>query len=174
MGATAFIIVGSRPHITYGLPNPGYVLILHENNVPAWELIPLYPETRKELGTESILWISTIDGMLEDALLMIGIYVVKDKRLVSLAKETFGEDIGNEVELIRFRELLPEFRKLFRESLQRYDIGLVIVPLEDSTIMGQLDVLKEYGDLWVSINPSREVIGEDKWYELDLEGKDND
>jgi len=162
MGATAFIIVGSHPHITYGLPNPGYVLILHENNAPAWELIPLYPETQKELGTESILWISTIDGMLEDALLMIGVYVVRDKQLVSLARKTFGKGMKNKVELIRFRELLPEFRKLARESLQRYDIGLVIVPLEDSTIMGQLNVLKEYGDLWVSINPPLEVIEEDR------------
>ncbi|QDA31332.1 hypothetical protein FH039_06600 [Thermococcus indicus] len=148
MGVTAFIIVGSRPYITYGLPNPGYILLLYENNRPAWELKPLYPE----LGKTSITWIPTIEGMLEDALIMIGVHVVKDRKLRKLAEEVFKKPLDSDVELYRAGDQINELRRVAREVLQRYDIGLVIVPLKDSTIIHQLDVLKEYGNLWYSLN----------------------
>jgi len=148
MRATAFIIVGNRPHITYGLPNPGYVLVLYENNRPAWELKPLYPE----MGKTSIIWIPTIERMLEDALVMTGVHIVKDKKLRKLAREVFKRPLDSDIEFYEARERLGELRKVARDVLQKYDIGLVIIPLKDSTIIHQLDVLKEYGNLWYSLN----------------------
>lgn len=150
MGVTAFIIVGNRPHITYGLPNPGYILLLHENDVPAWELRPLYPEP----GEKSIIWIPTVEGMLEDALIMIGVHVVKDRELRKVIEEVFKRSLDDKIGFYDARERLEELRKVSREILQRYDIGLVIVPLRDSTIIHQLDVLNEYGDLWYFLNLS--------------------
>ncbi|CAD5244918.1 hypothetical protein [Thermococcus camini] len=158
MGATAFIIVGSRPGWGYGLPNPGYVLILYENDAPSWELRPLYPE----IEDENVVWISSIEHMLEDALVMIGIYVVGDKELRRKAEKIFG-NLYKEI-TIGSRRDVEELRKLSKEVLQRYNIGLVVVPLKDSTIMDQLSVLDEYGDLWVSLNPPEKVLGErDEW-----------
>jgi len=148
MGATAFIIVGSRPHITYGLPNPGYLLMLYENDAPSWELVPLYPELKEK----PIIWIPTISGMLEDALVMIGVHVAKDEELRKLAREIFKQPLDSEIEMHKAGKRLEKLRKVARKVLQKYDIGLVIVPLEDSTILRQLGALNGYGDLWYSLN----------------------
>ena len=148
MGATAFIVVGSRPYITYGLPNPGYLLVLYENDAPSWELIPLYPDMKEK----PVIWIPTINGMLEDALVMIGVHVVRDEKLRKLAREIFKQPLDSKIEMHKAGKKLERLRKVAKEVLQRCDIGLVIAPLKDSTILRQLGVLKEYGDLWYSLN----------------------
>ncbi|ASJ07386.1 DNA-3-methyladenine glycosylase I [Thermococcus pacificus] len=152
MGVTAFIVVGNRPGFTPGIPNPGYLLLLYENDRPAWELIPLYPELRKDLGNSKIL-IPSIENMLEDALLMIGIYVVKDEELIEKARRIFRDSLERRIEIYAFdRREVEDLRSIARRKLQRYDIGLIIAPGEDSTILGQLEVLREYGDLWYQVN----------------------
>jgi len=169
MGATAFIIVGSRPYITYGLPNPGYILLLYENDRPSWELVPLYPELKEN----PVIWIPTIDGMLEDALVMIGVHVVKDEKLRKLASKVFKMPLDSKIELHKAGKRLEKLRKATREILQRYDISLIIAPLEDSTIIRQLDILKEYGDLWYSLNlPVQEKVDQQEiTAERDSEGE---
>lgn len=153
MGVTAFVIVGSRPSFTPGIPNPGYLLLLYENDRPAWELVPLYPELQKDLGRHSIVWIPSIENMLEDALLMIGIYVVKDEELIEKAKITFRGSLDERIEIYDFdRKELENLRSIARKKLQNYDIALVIIPEEDSTIRRQLGILRKYGDLWYQVS----------------------
>ena len=152
MGVTAFILVGSHPHTTYGLPNPGYILMLYENDAPAWELVPLYPELEKNIK-DGIIWIASIEHMLEDALVMIGLYIARNKELRELAYSIIGRPLEKRVEVYSLGDEMDKLREVARRVLQRHDIGLVVVPLSDSTILNQIDVLKYYGDLWVSINP---------------------
>jgi len=159
MGATAFIIIGSRPNITYGLPNPGYILILYENSAPVWEIRPLYPE----IEDENILWVASINKMLEDALLMIGLYIVRDSELRKRSLEVFGKPLERKIEVVAYGRDVEKLREINRKVLPKYDIGLVLVPLEDSTVIHQLDVLKGYGNLWVSVNPPKFVMGREEW-----------
>ncbi|MCO6041243.1 hypothetical protein [Thermococcus alcaliphilus] len=158
LGATAFILVGNRPYLTPGLPNPGYLLVLYENNMPAWELIPLYPYLEKNLGKRSVIWIPSIENMLEDALLMVGIYVTKDPELIKMAEKVFGRNFKAERIEIGGNPEVEKLREIARRNLQRYDIGLLIIPLKDSTIIRQLDYLKRYGRLWYSIHIRNEKL----------------
>ena len=153
MGLTTFIIVGNSPSFTPGIPNPGYLLLLHENDRPAWELIPLYPELQMDLGRPSIVWIPSIESMLEDALLMIGIYVVKDEEIIENAKMAFRGSLDRRIEIhFTDRKKLKNLRSIARRKLQNYDIALVIIPEEDSTILKQLDILRKYGNLWYQVS----------------------
>ena len=121
MGATAFIIVENRPYITYGLPNPGYILLLYENDHPSWELVPLYPELKEN----PVIWIPTIDGMLEEALVMIGVHVVKDEKLRKLARDIFKESLDSKIELHKAGKRLEKLRKATREILPlSYGLGV--------------------------------------------------
>ncbi len=167
MGVTTFIIVGNSPSFTPGIPNPGYLLLLYENDRPAWELIPLYPELQKDLGRHSIVWIPSIENMLEDALLMIGIYVVKDKELIENAKRAFegSLDSGSEV-YFADKKKLKNLRSIARRKLQNYDIALIIVPEEDSTILKQLGILREYGNLWYQVSlPDKKLSNTPEFFE---------
>ncbi len=72
---TAQILVGS-PHPNHGGINPTHSLFLSENSRPAWILVDPYPDSGPR--NSRIVWIPTLENMLEDALLMIAVYVCKD------------------------------------------------------------------------------------------------
>ena len=145
--ANAFMMVG-RPDVAHNGIYPTHCLILHENDKPWWVLTPIFrfPNECKPENCEIVVWIPTVEHMLEDALLMIGIYVLKDERLVSLAKKFFknrGEYriwLYNDIK----REDLEKLRKVCRKVLPKYDVKIVVTIMLDSTILHQIEVLKEY------------------------------
>ncbi|RLI75424.1 hypothetical protein DRP04_13490 [Archaeoglobales archaeon] len=145
--ANAFIMVG-RPDPLHNGIYPTHCLILHENDKPWWVLTPIFrfPDECKPENCKIIVWIPTVEHMLEDALLMIGIYVLKDKELVSLAMRFFKNKEENRIWLYNDidRKNLKKLREVCKRILPRYNVKIVVAITLDSTILRQVEVLKEY------------------------------
>jgi hypothetical protein len=69
---TAQVLIGT-PHPNHGGIHPTHQLMLSENSRPAWIL------TSWENTEEEKVWIPTIESMLEDGLLMIAFYLLKER-----------------------------------------------------------------------------------------------
>ncbi len=140
---TAQILIG-RSHPNSGGINPTHYLFFSENDRPAWVLVPENIFSRGSDQTEGkVVWIPTADNPLEDAMLMIAIYVLKDEGIVELAKRSF-QSLEDRVELTEDvdRALLEE---LYRKSRAlRADHKIVLTLLNDSFIHGHLRVLEQY------------------------------
>jgi len=145
--ANAFIMVG-RPDFLHNGIYPTHCLILHENDKPWWVLTPIFrfPDECKPKNCNIIVWIPTVEQVLEDALLMIGIYIIKDKELVSLAKKFFKNMEGNRIWLYDDieKEDLKKLREVCKKVLPKYNLKIVVAITLDSTILHQIDVLKDY------------------------------
>ena len=70
---TAQILVGT-PDLYHGGIIPTHYLFLSENDRPAWIL-------EDKSGSQNVVWVPTIEDILEDALLMIAVHVCKDSYL---------------------------------------------------------------------------------------------
>ncbi|MTI95698.1 MAG: hypothetical protein FH749_09480 [Firmicutes bacterium] len=137
---TAQILVGS------GHPNhdgiwPGHCLYLSENSRPTWILVPdaLSSEERAK-----VTWIPTVESMLEDALLMIAIHVIKAPPIVELAQEYIQSQEQNWV--VMYEDVEPENRRRLYQRCRELEnnFKLVITVLRGSAIEEQLPVLTEY------------------------------
>ena len=81
---TAQIIVGTTHPYHGGIVGKS-ALYLWENDRPAWVLTPLFMDGRATRRPQPpVRWNPTVERMLEDALVMVGVYVVRDKALLDL------------------------------------------------------------------------------------------
>ncbi len=141
----AFIMVGKPDFLHNGI-YPTHCLMLYENDKPAWILTPIleFPEEKVE-DYKRIVWIPTVECMLEDALLMIGIYVLKDKELRTLADKFFN---GKKNRIWLYddidKEDLKKLREVCKKMLSKYNLKIIVAITLDSTILHQIDVLKDY------------------------------
>jgi hypothetical protein len=140
---TAHILVGNS-HQDHGGIIPTHYFFLSENSVPVWVLVTensFNPENKK---IRKVTWLPTVENMLEDALLMIAINVLKDKEISELAKEHFKRDIHGALSL--YEDIDPAALKTLyqqcRKLKNRYKIVLTV--LEGSSIRSHLKVLKNY------------------------------
>ena len=81
---TASILVGTA-HPNHSGIGPTHQLLLTENSRPAWSLYRLH--AAKPLA----VWIPTVEDMLEDGLLMVGLLVLKAADLTAAAVAFRGE-----------------------------------------------------------------------------------
>jgi hypothetical protein len=134
---TAYMLVGS-PHPNHGGINPSHCLFLSENSRPAWQLTP-------ESQTSSIVWIPTVEHMLEDGLLMAGLLAVGDERLRQLAEGAFRKQFAGRVEL--YDDVAEEGRQALYAACRQLGPGVKIVlsVLHESSLFALLPVLAEYG-----------------------------
>ena len=141
---TAQILVGTS-HQNHGGIGPTHFLFLSENSQPAWVLVPENIFSPGDDKITKVTWIPTIENMLEDALLMIAINVLKDKEITELSKKHFKRDVHGSLSL--YEDIDPAALKTLyqkcRQLKNRYKIVLTV--LEGSSIRGQLKVLKNYG-----------------------------
>ena len=139
---TAQILVGDS-HPNHGGIIPSHMLFLSENDRPAWILksIGLWGE---EKAGKTVTWIPTIENMLEDALLMISLYIMKDKELIRMANQCFKNKLKNRIELYDdiSKEDLENLYKKNRELNRRFMIALSV--FNGSTIENQLNIFKKY------------------------------
>ncbi|ABP65727.1 hypothetical protein Csac_0073 [Caldicellulosiruptor saccharolyticus DSM 8903] len=135
---TCSVLVGTS-HQNHGGIIPEYILNLWENDKPAWVLRKISQENRfeddKKNSTDStIVWIPTVENMFEDALLMIGIYILRDKNLVELAKKYFKKDLSERLMLYQDidQQNLEKLYETCRKITANYKI--VVSVLDDSSI----------------------------------------
>ncbi|WP_062110040.1 hypothetical protein [Bacillus niameyensis] len=141
---TAQILIGQKHSYDSGIINISHSLFLSENSRPAWILTPmeLFKE-QKQLQTQ-ITWIPTLENMLEDALVMIGLYVLQDKKLITLANNLFGNPEKSCIEL--YDDIKPEHLKKLYEQARQIESShkIVLSVYEGSSILNQLSVLDLY------------------------------
>ncbi len=112
---------------------------LSENGRPALIL--------KESEGKERIWIPTLENTIEDALLMIAIFVVKDEEELETLKEINDVTADEHVEIYEaFTE--DQRNRLYlanRKALGKYnDLKIVLTVLDGSSFRNQLPVLEHY------------------------------
>ena len=140
---TAQILIGRSHHNHDGI-NPTHYLFLSENDRPAWILVDQNVFNGEPTGHSKIIWIPTIENMLEDALLMIAIHVCKNRDLI-----TYAKGFSDRIQTDRI-EMYTEFEESQRKQLYQRckaitDFPKVIVSVfKGSTIEKQLPLMEHY------------------------------
>lgn len=139
---TAQILVGNE-HQFHGGIIPTHVVYLSENSRPAWilDIVDMFNEETKK---KFVRWIPTVENTLEDAMLLIGIHVIKDEQIIKLAKEFCKVDNLNDLEVYEAfsNEDLGTLYNHMRESMIEYSIALTV--FNESHIMEQVKILNTY------------------------------
>jgi hypothetical protein len=114
---------------------PINTLFLSENSRPAWIL---------EQKTRKITWIPTLNNMLEDGLLMLAIYALKDPEIVELSKEYFHNKDICRTEL--YDDITEDhLHALYLKSRSiEWNYKLIITVFDKSHIRSQISVLENY------------------------------
>jgi hypothetical protein len=144
---TAQILIGVPDQYHDGI-NPTHYLFLSENDRPAWLLREenIF-SLEKKIDRKTIVWIPTLENMLEDALLMISIYILKDETILKKVRTIFNNKIPYRVEAYAdFKK--GELAKLYDKNkniLEKYgNVKIVITILKGSHIYNRLKALENY------------------------------
>jgi hypothetical protein len=139
---TAQILVG-HDHRNHGGIIPSHAVYLSENSRPAWILdtIDLFGD---DIDKKKVRWIPTVENMLEDAMLLIGIHVIKDDAVIKAAREFCKHDNLYDLELYDAfeKEDLNILYELVRTTKIDYSIALTI--FKESHIINQFHILDHY------------------------------
>jgi len=141
---TAQILIGQGHPYHDGI-HPSHYLFLSENDRAAWILVPqnVFRGFQRMVGPK-ITWIPTVENMLEDALLMIALYVWGDEELCDMARRHFKNKRRNWVEL--YEDIESEHLQTMYQRSRSLDIGgkIIVSVFQHSTILHQLKVLDQY------------------------------
>lgn len=141
---TAKMMIG-RAHPYDGGIILEYYLFLSENGIAGWTLVEENLYGKKEIDKDQRIaqWIPTIEHMLEDAMLMVGLYVLKDTELTAVMERYFNK-VPRTAELYTDipSEELGVMRSHMKMLEQQYKVSLTVY--EGSTLMGQLSILEKY------------------------------
>ena len=140
---TAQILIGS-PHPNHDGINPTHYLFLSENDRPAWVLVDQNIIQEERSSFPKITWIPTVENMLEDALLMVAIHILKNREIVEMAKGFYSKIESKRFEL--YSNLNESQRNtLYQKCREISDFPKVIISVfRGSTIEKQLAVLEQY------------------------------
>ena len=84
---TAQILVG-HSHLYHGEIKPSHVLFLSENGRSAWCLYSLLKNKSQTVDSSTFrIWLCDPDTLLEDAMLMIALFVKKDKNFIKFVEK---------------------------------------------------------------------------------------
>jgi hypothetical protein len=141
---TCQILIGQKHSYDSGIINISHTLYLSENSRPAWILSPANIFERQQQSQQKITWIPTLENMLEEALVMIGLYVLKEKELSNLANQFLRNQKEDFIELYQdihsndLEQLYKQARKI--ESSHK----IILSVFQGSSILKQLPILKHY------------------------------
>lgn len=142
---TAQILVGQSHTYDSGIINISHTLYLSENSRPAWVLSPtdLFKHD-KQPGQKQIIWIPTLEHMLEDALVMAGLYILKDEQLVAMADRFFKDPDKDFIEL--YDEIKPEhLQKMYQRARSIESSHKILLSVfQGSSLVSHLPVLENY------------------------------
>jgi len=137
---TAQILIG-RGHPNHDGINPTHYLFLSENGAPAWILVNENIFSFNS-NRSKITWIPTVENMLEDAILMIAVHVLKDHKISAMFNSFFENDEAR----IKLYDLQQTQRNELYQQCREHMEGpkLIISVFQDSSIINQLPVLNQY------------------------------
>ena len=145
---TAFFLIGyiNRLSGEQGGIFPTHWLFLTENNRPALVLVPagIFDDSGGNKKDEKIVWIPSLENIMEDALLMIAIYDLQDEQVSTMARKhiRFIEDKRVEV----CQDISVENReKLYHACrLINYWRDIVLAIQKGSLLLKHLNKLEDY------------------------------
>ena len=139
---TAQILIGESHPNKDGLL-PTHYLFLSENSRPSWKLVKenYYHGVTK---SPKIVWVPTIENMLEDGLLMIAIHVLKNQEIIEMANDYSVKIESKRLEL--YSDLDEEQRNNLYQNCREFSEfpKLIISVFRSSSIERQLAVLEKY------------------------------
>ncbi len=143
---TAQIIVG-KPDLYHGGINPTHFLFLSENDRPTWILVEENISAGQGKPRQPrVVWIPTVEGILEDAFLMIGLHIIKDKELIKEAKPLFKNKplikISLDKDIDKADLILLHNRN--KEVIAKFNAKMIISSFHGSSILKHLRLVKEY------------------------------
>lgn len=139
MATTTACLLGGSSHPNHGGIIPSHQLLLSENDRPAWVLSRL-DGSRDDV----VVWIPTVEDMLEDGLLMAGLLAARDASLTQLASTAFRKPYDQRVEMYedigeaQRRELYGACRRIGSQT------KAVLCVLHGSSVAGQIGILADY------------------------------
>lgn len=141
---TAQILVGNT-HPYHGGITPTHALYLSENSRPAWTLMSHDVYARKEQpALQPVVWVPTVEHLLEDGVLMIWLLVAKVPQVCDLASQFFTSPWTERVELcddIRREQLLSLHEACKQTPL---DLHLAVTIFGESSLLYQIYLLEAY------------------------------
>jgi hypothetical protein len=145
MGTITAQILTGEAHPNHGGIYPTHVLYLSENTRTSWILTEHNILVEPNRNQKPIIWNPTVENMLEDALLMISYYVIKNPQITAAVSQNLNkmEEPWVQVYEVFEKEELAQLYALNKEISSRYK--LVMNVFEGSTILHQLNVLEKYG-----------------------------
>lgn len=140
---TSQILIGHTNQLNGGML-PTHCLLLSEGSKPVWILKDLDILEDHNSGLKTVRWVPSEEYLLEDALLMISINILKDEKLLELAKRHFKNLTSPLVNLKTdiSSSALGELRALNKEL--KYDYKVIISCFTGTLLEGKLDILREY------------------------------
>jgi hypothetical protein len=141
---SAQIMVGNKGLYDDGIV-PTHQLFLWENDRPAWNLLEICLEDQPP-GIK-IMWLPAPEEMLECALLMISLFILKDEDMEKQARSVINKELTDFVELQNDidAEAKVALFEMNREKIRHYDIKIVINILSESALIKQLHTSQNYG-----------------------------
>lgn len=157
---TAAILIGSSPTSNDGIV-PTHSLFLSENSRPALILSRLDKDDKRV--EDDVIWIPTIDNLMEDIMLMISINVLKDMDLKDRFIRLRGKESG-QVELASLnQDGLQGLYGLNKGCLDSNNNFKIIFSVFDgSTLQRQLAKLKDYS-MDIEVCPSSYIRQYQPW-----------
>jgi hypothetical protein len=140
---TALILVGSSDPYHGGIC-PDRQAYLTENDRPAWTFDAMIRGDGAAPASDPVVWIPTIESILEDGILMVAIHAIRDPGIIDCARRSFGGKDLTRVELNRdiSGKKLAELHEACRAW--KGDAKLAVIAFEDSSIRKELKVLGGY------------------------------
>jgi hypothetical protein len=141
---TAQILVG-MPDSQLGGIIPTHFLFLSENTRPEWILVPenVFKEGFRS-GFDKITWIPTAESIMEDALLMIVVHIVRDQEIKTMSEQFLRNKFVDFADLDK--DITSENLKRLHEICRQVDLPykVVITALKGSSIGSQHEVVEKY------------------------------
>ncbi len=140
---TAQILIG-EPHPNHDGIIPSHVLFLSENSRPALILERLPAENNKKSEKGGVVWIPTLENMLDDAILMIAVHVLKNPEIIELATSFSKNLAGGGCEM--YSDLTEEQRSRIYKACRKLKEfpKLVISVFFGSSLSAKLAALEKY------------------------------
>lgn len=140
---TAQIIIGDT-HPNHGGIYPTHYLYLLENHRATWLLTEQSLLVEQKTSDRTISWSATLDGMLEDALLMVSLYIHKDPQMRKMINQDLLREDNHSFDYYNF--YTKEERTCLYEKNRATDFSgkMIVNVFEGSTLMSHLKILEQY------------------------------
>ncbi len=143
---TAQILIGCGKMYDKGI-NPSHALFLHEDDQDvAWVLkkLDLQTDQTSASAQSAMQWTCSLDNLLDDAMLLIAIYVLKDDVTITLTKELTKSENLDKLNLKN--DISSEDRQILYDLVMSIsaEYTLTVTAFDFSLLKWQLSSLENY------------------------------